>query len=122
MNESTPQKLDKKVPVMTTDEEENETMDCSDSYTQVLMSRLCYIFITFFVCIVCHNWGLIIFVLYCQDYFCYICDQVPKRICYTCDDQLFCLACFKEYHEDEDEPHKWKPFNIRRVQPDSDSD
>ncbi|XP_065210822.1 uncharacterized protein LOC135838925 [Planococcus citri] len=57
-----------------------------------------------------------------QEYFCYICDRVPKWICYTCDDQLFCPACYKEFHEDEDEPHRRKPFNVKKKYHDSDSD
>jgi len=40
---------------------------------------------------------------------CAICNEDAAIRCVDCDDDLYCMRCFKQFHDKEDE-HRTKPF------------
>lgn len=57
---------------------------------------------------------------------CTICNEDAKLRCLGCDGELYCNACFKEIHDDEEyKQHRTKPYQKPKsagVESDNDSD
>lgn len=54
---------------------------------------------------------------------CTICNEDAKQRCLDCDGELYCNACFKEIHDDEEyRRHRSKKYQKPKTADDSDHD
>jgi len=44
---------------------------------------------------------------------CVICNENAALRCLDCDSDLYCQACYREFHSDRDEKHRCQPFKPR---------